>query len=51
MDGALYAVFLAATFIGRLTTGFSGFAFGVVVSGLYLHLLVWPTTRPFAKSF
>src|SRR5690242_6465516 len=39
MDGALYALFLFATFIGALMTGFSGFAFGLVVSGMWLHVL------------
>jgi len=37
MDGGLYALLLAATFIGGLTTGFSVFAFGLVVSGLWQH--------------
>ena len=39
MDGAVLALFLAATFVGGLTTGLAGFAMGLVVSGIWLHIL------------
>ena len=32
-------VFLIATFIGGVTTGLAGFAMGLVVSGIWLHIL------------
>jgi uncharacterized membrane protein YfcA len=39
MDGLNLALFLAATFFGGLTSGLSGFAFGLVVSGVWLHIM------------
>jgi len=39
MDGLFLALFLLATFIGGLTTGVAGFAMGLVVSGIWLHIL------------
>jgi len=39
MDGLNLALFLAATFVGGLTTGVAGFAMGLVVSGIWLHIL------------
>jgi uncharacterized membrane protein YfcA len=39
MDGWHLALFLAATYFGGLTSGLSGFAMGLVVSGVWLHLL------------
>ena len=39
MDGLFLALFLFATFIGGLTTGVAGFAMGLVVSGVWLHIL------------
>ena len=41
MDGSLLdiAIFLLATFIGALIIGVSGFAFGLVAAGLWLHVL------------
>ena len=39
MDGLNLAFFLAATFFGGLTSGVSGFAMGLVVSGVWLHMI------------
>ena len=39
MDFTSLALFLIAAFIGGLTSGLSGFAMGLVVSGIWLHLI------------
>src|SRR6476620_4959744 len=39
MDGLNLALFLAAAFFGGLTSGVSGFAMGLVVSGIWLHII------------
>jgi hypothetical protein len=39
MDGTVLALFLAATFVGGIATGLAGFAFGLVVSGVWLHII------------
>src|SRR6476620_7429658 len=39
MDGLNLALFLAAAFFGGLTSGVSGFAMGLVVSGVWLHII------------
>ena len=39
MDGTVLAVFLFGTFLGGLTSGLAGFAMGLVVSGVWLHVL------------
>ncbi len=39
MDGMVLGLYLAATFIGGLVSGLAGFAFGLVVSGIWLHIL------------
>jgi hypothetical protein len=39
MDGTLIALFLVATFLGGFTTGLTGFAAGLVVSGIWLHII------------
>ena len=39
MDGWHLALFLIATYFGGLTSGLSGFAMGLVVSGVWLHLV------------
>ena len=39
MDGAVLGLFLLATFVGGVTTGLAGFAMGLVVSGIWLHIL------------
>ena len=38
MDGHL-VFFILATFLGGFVSGFSGFAMGIVVSGIWLHLI------------
>jgi uncharacterized protein len=39
MDAVTLSLFLAAAFFGGLTTGLSGFAMGLVVSGVWLHII------------
>jgi uncharacterized membrane protein YfcA len=39
MDSTLIALFLVATFLGGFTTGLTGFAAGLVVSGIWLHII------------
>lgn len=39
MDGTVITLFVIATFFGSLTTGLTGFAAGLVVSGVWLHIL------------
>jgi len=39
MDASNLAFFLAAAFVGGLTSGLSGFAMGLVVSGVWLHIV------------
>ena len=41
MDGSLLdiGIFLLATFAGALVAGVTGFAFGLVVAALWLHIL------------
>ena len=39
MDGTALGLFLLATFLGGFTSGLTGFAAGLVVSGIWLHLL------------
>lgn len=39
MDFFSLALFLVAAFLGGMTTGLSGFAMGLVVSGIWLHLI------------
>lgn len=39
MDRLQLALFLAAVFFGGLTSGLSGFAMGLVVSGIWLHII------------
>lgn len=39
MDGAILALFLVSTFLGGIVTGLAGFAMGLVVSGIWLHIL------------
>lgn len=39
MDGIDLGLFLAATFLGGLTSGLTGFAAGLVVSGVWLHVI------------
>jgi uncharacterized membrane protein YfcA len=39
MDGVVLGLFLLGAFLGGLVSGLSGFAMGIVVSGLWLHVL------------
>jgi uncharacterized membrane protein YfcA len=39
MDGTVLTVFLFGTFLGGLTSGLAGFAMGLVVSGIWLHVI------------
>ncbi len=39
LDGAALALFLLSGFVGGVTTGLAGFAMGLVVSGVWLHVL------------
>jgi uncharacterized membrane protein YfcA len=39
MDGHLLLFFVLATFLGGFVSGFSGFAMGIVVSGVWLHII------------
>ena len=39
MDGTVLALFLLATFIGGATSGISGFAMGIVLTGIWLHII------------
>lgn len=39
MDGMILGLYLLATFLGGLTSGLAGFALGLVVSGIWLHIL------------
>ncbi len=39
MDGTLISLFLFATFLGGFTSGLTGFAAGLVVSGIWLHII------------
>ena len=39
MDGHLLLLFVLATFLGGFVSGFSGFAMGIVVSGIWLHII------------
>jgi uncharacterized membrane protein YfcA len=39
MDGTVLGLYLLATFLGGLTNGLAGFALGLVVSGIWLHII------------
>lgn len=39
MGGVEFGLYLASTFCGGIVTGIAGFAFGLIVTGLWLHLL------------
>lgn len=39
MDATTLALFLSATLAGAIATGLAGFAFGLVVAGVWLHIL------------
>ena len=39
MDGLVFVVFALAALVGGFVSGFSGFAMGLVVSGVWLHII------------
>ncbi len=39
MDGLVFTLFACAAFVGGFVSGFSGFAMGIVVSGVWLHII------------
>src|SRR5947207_6472858 len=39
MDGMVFTLFVFAAFVGGFVSGFSGFAMGLVVSGVWLHII------------
>jgi uncharacterized membrane protein YfcA len=39
MDGLVFTLFACAAFVGGFVSGFSGFAMGIVVSGIWLHII------------
>ena len=39
MDGLVLTIFVLAAFAGGFVSGFSGFAMGLVVSGVWLHII------------
>ena len=39
MDGWIFTLFVLAAFAGGVVSGFSGFAMGLVVSGVWLHII------------
>jgi hypothetical protein len=39
MDGVALTLYLLATLVGGLTSGLAGFAMGIVVSGMWLHII------------
>ena len=39
MDGMALGIYVAATFFGGFTSGLTGFAAGLVVSGMWLHVI------------
>jgi uncharacterized protein len=39
MDGTALTLFLVSSFLGGIVTGIAGFAMGLVVSGVWLHVL------------
>ncbi len=51
MDGLVLTLFLVSTFVGGATTGLAGFAFGLVVSGVWLHFLTPLQTAVLISAF
>jgi uncharacterized protein len=51
MDGSVLALFLISTFLGGLTSGLAGFAAGLVVSGVWLHILTPMQTAVLIASY
>jgi uncharacterized membrane protein YfcA len=51
MDRIVLILFLISTFIGGLTSGIAGFAAGLVVSGVWLHILTPTQTAALIASY
>jgi len=51
MDGTVLGFFLLAAFLGAVTTGVAGFAMGLVVSGIWLHILTTVQTVTLMVSY
>ena len=51
MDGSVLALFLITTFFGGLTSGFAGFAAGLVYSGVWLHIITPTQTALLIASY
>jgi uncharacterized protein len=50
MDAMTLGLFLFGSFIGGVTTGLAGFALALPVSGIWLHIIRWPTTSAIRTS-
>jgi uncharacterized membrane protein YfcA len=51
MDGLVLILFLVTTFFGGVVTGLAGFAMGLVVSGVWLHILTPAQTAMLIVSY
>ena len=51
MDGLVLTLFLATTFFGGVVAGLAGFAMGLVVSGIWLHILTPAQTAMLIVSY
>jgi len=51
MDGMVLGVFLLATFIGGVASGLSGFAMGLVLSSIWLHIITPIQTTTLIVSY
>lgn len=51
MDGTTIVFFVLSTLVGGVVTGLAGFAFGLVVSGLWLHLITPLETATLIVAF
>ena len=51
MDGSVLALFLISIFFGGLTSGFAGFAAGLVYSGVWLHIITPTQTALLIASY
>jgi hypothetical protein len=45
------AVFVAATFLAAFVTGLSGFAFGLIAAGIWLHVITPVQTATLIVAF
>src|SRR5260221_8495414 len=51
MDGWILTLFALAAFAGGFVSGFSGFAMGLVVSGVWLHIITPVQTAALIAGF